>query len=1229
MALTLLNRLKQKAIDAFNNTTAGKVINTGRNIIQSPKFQQGIQNIKNTPLSEFNPFTSIFTPGQSDARDALKMTGDIIQSIPDMPKVQINEDELSGNKLLDMMIKAQRDKLNLGTDIVNTAVTPVIRDYGETASKVGEQKKLDVWDALNIVDAGTPGIPETAIAKMGAVPFLGGLVRKGGKEFVEDTTERAVRKGGLEKIGNFIDNLKPENIDPQRIYKNAIKDTPASMPQPFKGPQMPSPDELAKSDRVAENMTTGLVKSTKEMVSDANMKRDLEEANKIVADVENFLKEKNKVKVVRDKTGLEKTLEELESVRASGFKKIDEASQTILEKNGLGPDDLRGVMEGRFPDVPAEDIAKLREIDNKILEISGGQSSIENHFPHISTDVEEKLTFNSSYGGKLTSDVYDSEKMRKNLIPEEKLISSSKALKQSYDTALSKKYGDAVQAQKIMVENNLPAEKGDEVLEFVKKESENNKTLNTEHLEKTPFGKSHDYIEDAKRYDTELAKVLERPVERPVVAPNGNFLDPVIDKIRIDDTFFQQRTNEEIWKAFQVLRDSGLPDSPVNRKTALGLFIETATKYDYQDKYVKNVINNFIDGELKANKIIEGVGSKLIRLATSFFSGAHIGGNLKTVITQPTEIFRVITEEGADNVADGIRSLVADPKRIETRYGLNDLTAQHLAEKPEWKEALKKNGLLDLVGNANESVLNVTMSGMKFTEELKNMVLASTVEQRGLKMGLKLDSVEMTRFVRDELFRVGHIGAKYSTPQFIKNNPITAGLAQYSQYALKNFVLKYDTVLNKADEKRLYKVGAQIVADTMATISVAIATGVPIKSVYELFKNSSLPTGFGPLVTVPFEYAKEAYQYVQDVNSEKENPESLGSRWADTTKRNFMPVGNQYQKTKGGFNALFKGYDESKKGNINFPTGDLNPIQKAQVVLFGKGAIPNKQEADKLWKAKEAGTSNVYPTLTGKDSEIFKSLPKDQQEAFYDKKLEEQAVTEKGLVEPKRKLTDLFKKKEVKEESSKIKDFYFKQGDATSKDAGIRKKAFSALETVMSDTTLPDEYKQKVIEASGASKEDVEYYHLASQEQEERLAGLLEYASGETDRQKLVDNIIMDKRMVAGKAIVSTAMVDRLYDEGLISKEEKKLISATKWDSVFGKFYMDRDYAGGDASAVKAKVKSINALFKDTFTQNTPKLKTSTPSVDTQTKSVKAPKLNLAFKKKTGNNKSTKLWFNS
>jgi len=308
----------------------------------------------------------------------------------------------------------------------------------------------------------------------------------------EDVAERQVEKGGLKSIKdlfkgkNFI-----ENFDPQRAYKTAIKDTPASLPQPFKGPQMPSPDELAKSDAVA----TDFIKEQKNIERNKRIAQDIDEAKKIASDIEKFLKEKdinkNVVKVVKDKTGLEKTLQELETGRIKGFEKIDQATDAILKKNGLGPDDLRGVMEGKFPDVPAEDIKVLRDIDNKILEISGGTSSIDNHFPHISSEVEQKLTTNSSYGGKLTLDVYDQTKMRTNSIPEEKLISSSKALKQSYDSALAHKYGDAIEAQKIMVDNNLPVEKGDEVLNFVKKETENNRKLNTEHLEKTPFGLQH------------------------------------------------------------------------------------------------------------------------------------------------------------------------------------------------------------------------------------------------------------------------------------------------------------------------------------------------------------------------------------------------------------------------------------------------------------------------------------------------------------------------------------------------------------------------------------------------------------------------------------------------------------------------------------------------------------------------------------------------------------------
>lgn len=177
---------------------------------------------------------------------------------------------------------------------------------------------------------------------------------------------------------------------------------------------------------------------------------------------------------------------------------------------------------------------------------------------------------------------------------------------------------------------------------------------------------------------------------------------------------------------------------------------------------------------------------------------------------------------------------------------------------------------------------------------------------------------------------------------------------------------------------------------------------------------------------------------------------------------------------------------------------------------------------------------------------------------------------------------------------------------------------------ISEDEYLTPEQKDKIAKAAKIDPADLEYYKNASMDSDDRLEGLLTYAAtaSEGDRDEFMENLIMGKKQVGGKSMFSTTMYDRLYDEGLISKEEKKLITAIKYDPIFNKFYMDRDYkgglggsgggSGGGGGLTPAKVKSyvnkINSIFNKTIK--------GTSSVDKQlqelSKPIQAPKIKFS-----------------
>lgn len=182
---------------------------------------------------------------------------------------------------------------------------------------------------------------------------------------------------------------------------------------------------------------------------------------------------------------------------------------------------------------------------------------------------------------------------------------------------------------------------------------------------------------------------------------------------------------------------------------------------------------------------------------------------------------------------------------------------------------------------------------------------------------------------------------------------------------------------------------------------------------------------------------------------------------------------------------------------------------------------------------------------------------------------------------------------------------------------------------VADDEYLTPEQKSKIINSAKIDSADLEYYRAASLDQTDRLEGLLMYADQfEGNRDEFLTELMLGKRQVGGKSMFSTSMYNRLYDEGYITKEEKALITAVKYDPVFNKFYLDRDYKGSgsgaaSASKIRSYISSVNALHKSPFKKST---QPKTSDVLKNTEPVEAPKVNLPKTPKSSG-KTQNRWF--
>lgn len=183
---------------------------------------------------------------------------------------------------------------------------------------------------------------------------------------------------------------------------------------------------------------------------------------------------------------------------------------------------------------------------------------------------------------------------------------------------------------------------------------------------------------------------------------------------------------------------------------------------------------------------------------------------------------------------------------------------------------------------------------------------------------------------------------------------------------------------------------------------------------------------------------------------------------------------------------------------------------------------------------------------------------------------------------------------------------------------------------ISDDEYLTPEQKNKIATAAKIDAVDLEYYRAASMGQEDRLEGLLMYAAEDHEnRDEFIMDLALGKRSVGGKSMFSTTMFDRLYDEGLISKDEKSLLSAIKYDPVFNKFYMDRDYKGGGGGGmtpakVKSYINSVNSLHKNTFKKAS--AETETPKVE-PLPAAPVPQFRKAPKGNVNRSSSQARWF--
>ena len=278
------------------------------------------------------------------------------------------------------------------------------------------------------------------------------------------------------------------------------------------------------------------------------------------------------------------------------------------------------------------------------------------------------------------------------------------------------------------------------------------------------------------------------------------------------------------------------------------------------------------------------------------------------------------------------------------------------------------------------------------------------------------------------------------------------------------------------------------------------------------------------------------------------------------------PYTNQLARTLQAGKSLSRGYAESRKGNpmYEMPT---NPIDQGRALLFGQNATPQAQkmfdnEFDWGLYGKQADTIKNIPSKEGKVEYLQnarkKNVAKNQLEAMLSGK--------GGSV--------------TGGDSDSISLAAFDGKKATSPSIEERMDVYKGLNSIINDDTLPDEYKDQAIKASGADEKDVLYYNLASKDVDVKLQEMLPVMDSMSD-EDLFQYLAEGRKVIGGKQLVTTTMIDYLYDRDYISKGQKDALKALKFDEINNEFYYKKSYSGGGSGGKLTYKQALNLFQVD------------------------------------------------
>lgn len=653
------------------------------------------------------------------------------------------------------------------------------------------------------------------------------------------------------------------------------------------------------------------------------------------------------------------------------------------------------------------------------------------------------------------------------------------------------------------------------------------------------------------------------------------------------------------------------------QREALNIFKDNAAKADFKQTWMKDLANQIFDEYVGDSIRNKGVSEKVMGQIRAMTGRGALGLNLASAINNVFELRRAYAVINTNNMVDGIKEL-KNGRHFASEYGI----------KSDFGTVAERGSLIDQ-RNKTKQVIEKVDKGLFYmfdkTEQFKDELMLAGFEAQGKSKGLKDEALRKYVLQKFDKYAI-----KYGKGQDIGlfRSPLMKTLFQFAQYPIKDAVIMADKIAgipkDAGDRAYAIKYAYTTVAQAILfkTLIGKIGFGGQTGTPYDLW--TEIANGFGekgnrqipfvsPAVQAMFSFSQDIADTVTGTERDdyqKYQRDKTRNRALSTV---LVPASNQlYFKTGKNLQDQSKGYQEKYKGDK--PEGNIaNPMStdawsRTKGALFGSAYDPQRQTYyDDI---KKYGNGNAGLDKT--QSDAFRALPKEERQAYYDETVaaNRKQVDDKKILdnivsgkEPKTNFMDkLLNRKskaiedvlttpqtaEERKQHKKVvetlldsgrtvpeKDIQtaiFNDKKANSKNIQENMDVYKALNTYMSSEDYTDEQKKTILKASGASDSEYAYYQSAAKDVDVKLQNMVP-ALEQMNHQDAIKSLIQGRAFVGGKQLVTSDMLTYLYERDYISKDEKEMLSAIKFDQLTGDFYVSKSYkgsGGGKISYAKA-----------------------------------------------------------